>query len=85
MSERLLKNMSEINYPAVPAGQLELLFSYIHPDPHQILGAHPTLQGIIVRAYRPEAIRVELLVDGEAPRTMNRTHQAGLFELLCLG
>jgi len=66
----------------VPAAQLELLFSYVHPDPHQILGAHPTPQGVIVRAYRPEAISVEMIVDGEAPRIMNRTHQAGLFELL---
>ena len=82
MSEWLIKNMSEIKYPAVPAEQLERIFSYVHPDPHQILGAHPTPQGIIVRTYKPEAIRVELLVDDEPPRTMNRTHQAGLFELL---
>jgi 1,4-alpha-glucan branching enzyme len=74
--------MAEIKYPAVPAGQLELLFSYVHPDPHQILGAHPTAQGIVVRAYRPEAISVELLVDGEAPRPMKPIHQAGLFGLL---
>jgi 1,4-alpha-glucan branching enzyme len=74
--------MLETNNPSVSAEELARLFSFVHPDPHRILGAHPTPQGVIVRAYRPEAASVELLIDGEAPRAMSRTHPAGLFELL---
>ena len=75
--------MLETDSPSVPAGELARLLAYVHPDPHSILGAHPTPpQGIVVRAYRPEATGVELLIDGDEPRAMRRTHPAGLFELL---
>ncbi|HEY0081627.1 MAG TPA: hypothetical protein VGB61_02460, partial [Pyrinomonadaceae bacterium] len=74
--------MPEINQPTVAAEELGRLFSYVHHDPHSVLGAHPTPRGIIVRAYRPEATSVELLFADETPRPFTRTHQAGLFELL---
>src|SRR5205085_2586050 len=74
--------MAEIVYPTVPAQELEQLFSLTHPDPHSLLGAHPTPLGVIVRAYRPEAASVEVIVEGEAPRQMTRAHALGLFELL---
>jgi 1,4-alpha-glucan branching enzyme len=60
---------------------LRRLLALRHPDPHAILGAHPTPDGVIVRAYRPGAERVLLLIDGEPPRPMNR-HQGGIFDLL---
>jgi len=74
--------MSEINQPTVSAEELGRLFAYVHHDPHSLLGAHPTPRGIIVRAYRPEAASVELLIAGETPRPLARTHPAGLFEIL---
>jgi len=74
--------MPEITHPTVPAEELGRLFAYVHHDPHSLLGAHPTPQGVIVRAYRPEAARVELLIGDEPPRALTRTHPAGLFEIL---
>ncbi|HZH90327.1 MAG TPA: 1,4-alpha-glucan branching protein GlgB [Pyrinomonadaceae bacterium] len=75
--------MPETFNPTVPAQEdLRRLFSYVHPDPHSLLGAHPTAQGIVVRAYRPEAATVELLVGDEAARPLTRAHPAGLFEVL---
>jgi 1,4-alpha-glucan branching enzyme len=74
--------MPEINQPTVAAAELGRLFSYVHHDPHSILGAHPTPQGIAVRAYRPDAASVELLLGDEPPRPLTRTHPAGLFEIL---
>jgi len=74
--------MAEIVYPTVPAQELEQLFSLTHPDPHSLLGAHPTPLGVMVRAYRPEAASVEVIVESEAPRQMTRAHALGLFELL---
>src|SRR4051794_37989275 len=59
---------------------VERLLSLRHRDPHAILGAHPTAQGIAVRAYRPEAERVVLLPDGEVPIDMQRIDPRGLFE-----
>jgi 1,4-alpha-glucan branching enzyme len=62
--------------------EIERLLSLRHSDPHSILGAHETPQGIIVRAFRPEAEAVNLLIKGSQPRPMERSHAAGLFELL---
>ncbi|HTY53801.1 MAG TPA: 1,4-alpha-glucan branching protein GlgB [Candidatus Binataceae bacterium] len=66
----------------IPAEQLKLLLELRHKDPHSILGAHPTERGVIVRAYRPDAERIMLLIDGEAPRAMVERPEPGLFEIL---
>ncbi len=65
----------------VSRGDLRRLLELRHPDPHSILGAHPTPAGVIVRAYLPDAVRVALLIGGEAPRTMN-SHDGGVFDLM---
>ncbi|HYE64305.1 MAG TPA: 1,4-alpha-glucan branching protein GlgB, partial [Pyrinomonadaceae bacterium] len=45
-------------------------------------GAHPSPAGVIVRAFRPDAEKVELLVEDEPPRPMVQSHPAGFFELV---
>ncbi|HEY0171951.1 MAG TPA: 1,4-alpha-glucan branching protein GlgB [Pyrinomonadaceae bacterium] len=72
-------------YPGVSRIELERLLALDSSDPHAVLGAHPTPAGVAVRAYRPDAERVELIVEGESPREMTRTHPAGFFELLLEG
>ncbi|HWS86865.1 MAG TPA: 1,4-alpha-glucan branching protein GlgB [Pyrinomonadaceae bacterium] len=72
-------------YPNVSRVELERLLTVNSPDPHALLGAHPTAGGVVVRAFRPDAVRVEVVIDGESPREMARTHPAGLFELLLEG
>ncbi|MFL6256296.1 MAG: 1,4-alpha-glucan branching protein GlgB [Pyrinomonadaceae bacterium] len=69
-------------YPNVSRVELERLLALNSPDPHALLGAHPTAEGVAVRAFRPEAARVEVIIDGERPREMSRTHPAGFYELL---
>ena len=71
-----------INYPVVPAQELMRLFTLTHHDPHSILGAHPTPPGVLVRAWRPEAARVDLIIEDGAARQLTSTHPAGLFEIL---
>jgi len=65
-----------------PRAELERLLQLVHPDPHSILGAHPTPQGLVVRAFRPDATGIDLLIEGSAPRPMRRLHAAGLFGVL---
>jgi 1,4-alpha-glucan branching enzyme len=72
-------------YPTVSRDEVERLLSLYVSDPHALLGAHPTPRGAVVRAYRPDAARVELLIDGEEAREMVRVNAAGLFELLLEG
>ncbi|HSU91939.1 MAG TPA: hypothetical protein VLI44_10810, partial [Sporolactobacillaceae bacterium] len=71
---------SETSQSRAPRQDLERLLALQHHDPHSILGAHPDGNRVVVRAFRPDASRVEVLVDGEAPRTMRMTDPAGLFE-----
>jgi 1,4-alpha-glucan branching enzyme len=71
-----------LRYPTVPAHELNRLLRFAHPDPHSILGIHPHPRGLIVRAYRPDAEKVELLIGKERPRSMVKSHPSGLFELL---
>src|SRR5215210_6806975 len=71
----------EIAYPSVAPHELNRLLSFKHADPHSILGIHPHAMGVIVRAYRPDAERVELLIGRERPRPMVKSHSTGLFEL----
>ncbi|MGB8508094.1 MAG: 1,4-alpha-glucan branching protein GlgB [Pyrinomonadaceae bacterium] len=75
-------HVTVLRQPTLPAHELERLLSLATHDPHAALGAHPTPQGVIVRAFRPDAQRVELLIEDDAPREMFRTHSAGLFEFL---
>jgi 1,4-alpha-glucan branching enzyme len=72
-------------YPTVARAQVERLLALRMQDPHAVLGAHPTPRGVVVRAFRPEAERVELLVEGEGAREMVRTHPGGFFELVLAG
>ncbi len=47
------------------------LLAGTHPDPHRILGAHAVeregVAGMIVRAFHPDAVGCELLLDAAAP------------------
>ena len=55
--------------------ELDQLVAGRHSDPHRILGRHDG----IVRAYRPDAVGMRLLVDGQRSE-LARVHPAGLFE-----
>ena len=67
---------------SIPTEELNRLLQLRHRDPHSILGAHPTDRGVIVRAYRPDAQRMSLIIDGEQSREMIQRPQPGLFEIL---
>jgi len=59
-----------------------------HADPHSILGAHPyTLDGkmgVVVRAFHPDAVRAETLIQNRKPLPMERCHAEGLFAVFIL-
>ena len=59
---------------------LTRLLALRHHDPHSILGAHVTPRGVIVRAFRPGAESVSLLIEGEPSRPMRARPEPGLFE-----
>jgi 1,4-alpha-glucan branching enzyme len=66
----------------IAEADVERLLALVHPDPHAILGAHPTPEGVVVRAFRPNAERIDLLLEGEPPRAMSSIDGRGLFEVV---
>ncbi len=66
----------------IPKDDLTRLLALRHSDPHSILGAHPTSRGVVVRAFRPGAESVNLIVDGAPPLPMRARAEPGLFEVL---
>ncbi|MGO9450465.1 MAG: 1,4-alpha-glucan branching protein GlgB [Candidatus Binataceae bacterium] len=75
---------SKAEIAGVDRKDLERLLALEHPDPHAILGAHPGRDHVIVRAYRPDASRVFLLMDGTVRSEMSQP-ESGLFEVVING
>ncbi len=65
-----------------PNAEIERLLALEHPDPHSLLGIHPTPDGVVVRAYRPDAEQVVLIVEDKIRLPMERRHDDGFFEIL---
>ena len=49
-------------------------------DPHSLLGRHPQGDAVTVRAWRPDAESVDVVVDGAVVAKLERVNEAGLFE-----
>jgi 1,4-alpha-glucan branching enzyme len=80
-SEPALKPAPRPKPPAAPtAEELERLFELRHSNPHGILGAHPTSQGVVIRAWRVDARGVSVLLEDGTAHPMTKVHPAGLFE-----
>ena len=47
----------------VSRAEIEQLVAGEHHDPHSILGAHPGPDGVVIRALRPMARSVTLVLD----------------------
>ena len=58
------------------AGEIRALANGRHTNPHQVLGLH----GDLVRAWRPDAMAVAVVLPDGARVTADRVHDAGLFE-----
>jgi 1,4-alpha-glucan branching enzyme len=59
--------------------EIERLVRGEHHEPHRVLGAHPEGGRVRVRAWRPDASKVAVLVDGQRA-ALDKVHPAGLFE-----
>ncbi len=59
-----------------------------HSEPHRVLGAHPASRrgrdGVVVRAFHPDATAVDLVLQSGETRPMERIAPGGLFGVFCL-
>src|SRR5215831_3701439 len=54
-------------------------------DPHHFLGPQLHDDGVVVRAFRPDAEKVEIVVGKTRPQVMEKIHESGLFAVLLPG
>ncbi len=81
-----ITNSDSRSFSTLSDDDLCRLLQLRHRDPHSILGAHPTKRGgVLFRAYRPDAQKINLLLEGEPPREMRERPEAGMFEVLVEG
>jgi 1,4-alpha-glucan branching enzyme len=59
--------------------QIHRIVELRHPSPHDVLGIHPTDNGVVIRAYRPEALEIHVLPDSGG-RIRMREVRNGFFE-----
>jgi 1,4-alpha-glucan branching enzyme len=65
---------------AVSRGEIERLVAGQHHDPHSVLGAHPGPDGVTIRALRPLAASVTVVLPDGSRHPMTHLHQ-GVFEV----
>ncbi|MDQ3646051.1 MAG: alpha-amylase family glycosyl hydrolase, partial [Actinomycetota bacterium] len=65
---------------STPTPALERLVRGELRDPHSLLGKHPDGGATLVRAFRPEADSVRVLVGDEVVAKLEKVHPAGVFE-----
>jgi 1,4-alpha-glucan branching enzyme len=80
-AERATPPAGSTELPPIVAHDLDALVGGAHAAPHDLLGARLVDGGVLVRALRPDAHGVEVVVDGESI-AMERQSEAGLFALL---
>src|ERR1700690_1984458 len=62
----------------ISPGEIDRVVAGNHHDPHSILGAHPGPDGVVVRALRPLATSVTLVLDDGRRFDMEHLHH-GVF------
>jgi 1,4-alpha-glucan branching enzyme len=73
-----MKSTGEMASDPVSTDEIETLLAGLHHDPHAVLGAHPGPGGTVVRALRPLARSVSLVLDDGSRVQMRHLHQ-GVF------
>lgn len=74
--------MSSFEVIGVPADEVESLVTGTHSDPFRILGPHRVGDDLAVRVFRPDAVKVEVVLTrkGDQRFVAERLHPEGFFQ-----
>jgi 1,4-alpha-glucan branching enzyme len=64
----------------VTTSELDSLVRRAHPNPHEVLGAHPTDHGVAIRVLRPAACAITAHLDSGEAVELERIHAGSVFE-----
>ncbi|MGO9754394.1 MAG: GlgB N-terminal domain-containing protein, partial [Solirubrobacteraceae bacterium] len=62
---------------SVEARTVKAIIHCEHADPHNVLGAHPTDDGVVIRALRPAAGSVSAILADDTVVELQEIHRDG--------
>jgi 1,4-alpha-glucan branching enzyme len=65
---------------AIPKAELDSIARREHGQPHSVLGAHPSQDGVVIRVFRPSAQTVSVKPGKGRSVKLTEIHPAGIFE-----
>ena len=71
---------ARLNGHDIGTSEADRILALEHTDPHAYLGAHRLGTAMVVRAYRPNADAITVILDDGACAPMTLRHEAGIFE-----
>jgi 1,4-alpha-glucan branching enzyme len=79
--------MSNFEILGVPVDELGVFLKGAHPDPFRILGPHRVGENLVIRAFRPEAKEISVVLHGEGGGTFpaDRLNKEGFFQAVLPG
>jgi 1,4-alpha-glucan branching enzyme len=79
--------MSNFEILGLPVDELGVFLKGAHPDPFRILGPHRVGENLVIRAFRPEAKEISVIVHGENGGTFpaDRLNPDGFFQAVLPG
>src|SRR5260370_40222243 len=63
----------------LPPDELNSFLSGTHSDPFRILGPHRMGDDLAIRAFRPDARKIDIVQNGQAPVEAGKIHRDGFF------
>src|SRR5689334_17333137 len=72
--------MKPFSVAGIPPDDLIAFLSGAHSDPFRILGPHRMGDDLAVRAFRPDARKIEVVVKGSSPVEAEKIHRDGFFQ-----
>jgi 1,4-alpha-glucan branching enzyme len=69
---------NDLFWEGVTRDEVDAIVEGTHPDPHHVLGAHPVGDGVVVRAWRPDAVAARASLGGVTV-ALTKVHAAGLW------
>src|SRR5438034_6893027 len=64
----------------LPPDELNSFLSGTHSDPFRILGPHRMGDDLAIRAFRPDARKIDIVTNGEKPVEAEKIHRDGFFQ-----
>src|SRR5467141_4151379 len=72
--------MKPFEVAGLPPDELNSFLSGTHSDPFRILGPHRMGDDLAIRAFRPDARKIDIVQNGQAPVEAEKIHRDGFFQ-----